>query len=86
MKVKKIPMRMCAVTRERFPKSELIRIVKTPQNEIKVDLTGKMNGHGIYIKKDKEVLMKAIKSNVLGRTLEANISSDVYEELENIIK
>ena len=52
MKVKKIPMRMCSVTREKFPKQELIRIVKTPEEEVKIDLTGKLNGHGAYIKKD----------------------------------
>ena len=56
MKVKKIPMRMCSVTRERFPKQELLRVVKTKEGEVKVDLTGKLNGHGAYIKKDLEVL------------------------------
>ena len=55
MKVKKIPMRMCSVTRERFPKVELLRVVRTPLDEVKVDLTGKLNGHGAYIKKDLEV-------------------------------
>ena len=48
--VKKIPMRMCIVTRERFPKKELLRIVKTEEG-IVADLTGKINGHGCYIKK-----------------------------------
>ena len=50
--LKKVPMRMCSVTRERFPKNELIRVVKTPLDEIKIDLTGKLNGHGAYIKSD----------------------------------
>ncbi len=85
MKVKKIPMRMCAVTKERFPKCELLRIVKTPQNEIKVDISGKINGHGIYIKKDLAVLAKAQKTNILARELEANIDNDIYKEIENII-
>ena len=62
MKVKKIPLRTCVVTKERFPKNELLRIVRTPDNEIKIDLTGKLNGHGAYIKKDLEVLEKAIKT------------------------
>ena len=52
MKVKKIPMRTCVVTNERFPKQELLRIVKTPEGLVKPDLTGKLNGHGAYIKKD----------------------------------
>ena len=60
--LKKVPMRMCSVTRERFPKNELIRVVKTPLDEIKIDLTGKLNGHGAYIKSDLEVLEKARKS------------------------
>ena len=86
MKVKKIPMRTCVVTNERFPKNELLRIVKTPEGEIKVDLTGKLNGHGAYIKKDEEVLNKAIKNKALERHLECSISSDVYEEIRKVIK
>ena len=85
MKVKKIPMRTCVVTNERFPKMELLRIVKTPEGEIKADLTGKLNGHGAYIKKDEEVLNKAIKTKALARHLECEISDEVYEEIRKII-
>lgn len=85
MKVKKIPMRMCSVTREKFPKSELIRIVKTPENEVKIDLTGKLNGHGTYIKKDLAVLEKAKKTKALNRALEIEIPEGIYTELEEII-
>ena len=86
MKVKKIPMRMCSVTRERFPKIELLRVVKTPENEVKVDLTGKLNGHGAYIKKDLEVLEKAKKSKTLARCLEIEVPDSIYQEIEKIIK
>ena len=86
MKVKKIPMRTCVVTNERFPKSELLRIVRTPEGEVKADLTGKLNGHGAYIKKDEEVLNKAIKNKALERHLECTITNEVYEEIRNIIK
>ena len=86
MKVKKIPMRTCVVTNERFPKGELLRIVRTPEGEIKADLTGKLNGHGAYIKKDEEVLNKAIKNKALERHLECSIDNDTYEEIRNIIK
>lgn len=86
MKVKKIPMRSCVVTQERLPKMELLRIVKTPEGEIKADLTGKLNGRGAYIKKDEETLDKAIKSRALERHLESSINSEVYEEIRNIIK
>ncbi len=85
MKVKKIPMRTCVVSNERFPKQELLRIVKTPEGDIKPDLTGKLNGHGAYIKKDEEVLNKAIKTKALERHLECEISNDVYEEIRKII-
>ena len=85
MKVKKIPMRTCVVSNERFPKGELLRIVKTPEGEIKPDLTGKLNGHGAYIKKDEEVLNKAIKTKALERHLECEINDSVYEEIRKII-
>ncbi len=85
MKVKKIPMRTCVVSNERFPKSELLRIVKTPDGEIKVDLTGKLNGHGAYIKKDEKVLDMAIKTKALSRHLECEINDEVYDEIRRII-
>lgn len=86
MKTKKIPMRMCAVTRERFPKQELLRVIVTKEGVVEVDPTGKKNGHGAYIKKDLEVLAKAKKSNALGRALEVEIKDEIYEEIEGIIK
>lgn len=86
MKVKKIPMRMCSVTRERFPKVELLRVVRTPEDIVKIDLGGKVNGHGAYIKKDLEVLDKAIKSKSLSKALECEIPASIYEEIEAIIK
>ena len=85
MSIKKIPMRMCSVTRERFPKNELIRVVKTPLDEIKIDLTGKLNGHGAYIKGDLETIEKAKKSKALDRALETTIPDSIYSELEEVI-
>ena len=78
-------MRMCSVTRERFPKQELLRIVRTPEDEVKVDLTGKLNGHGAYIKKDLEVLAKAKKTKSLARCLEIEVPDCIYTEIEEII-
>ena len=85
MKNKKIPMRMCSVTRERFPKSELLRIVKTPENTVCVDPTGKLNGHGMYIKKDLSVLDKAKKSKIISKSLECEVPDSVYEEISKLI-
>ena len=59
-------MRMCSVTRERFPKQELLRVVRTKEDEVKVDLTGKLNGHGAYIKKDLDVSAPYAINIVLG--------------------
>ena len=83
--MKKIPYRMCVVTRERFPKQELIRVVVNKEGIVTVDVTGKANGKGAYIKKDSEVLKKAKTTKVLDRTLNVTISDDVYNELESII-
>ena len=86
MKVKKIPMRMCSVTREKYPKVELLRVVKTPEGEVKVDETGKLNGHGAYIKKDLNVLEMAKKNKALNRALECEVPSEVYDEIKEIIE
>ena len=85
MKNKKIPMRSCAITREKLPKKELLRIVRTPEGNVLVDVTGKLNGKGAYIKKDITVLEKAKKTKILDKLLEVEISSDVYEEIGKII-
>lgn len=85
MKVKKIPLRTCVITKEKLPKQELLRVVKTPEGEVKIDLTGKMNGRGAYIKKDTTVLEKAKKAKALERHLECSINEEVYEEIKKII-
>lgn len=83
--MKKIPERTCVVSHEKLPKNELIRIVNNKEQGVIVDLTGKVNGHGVYIKKDMKVLNKAKKSNILEKSLETKIDSKVYEELEKVI-
>ena len=86
MKVKKVPLRTCIITKEQLPKQELLRIVRTPEGEVKADETGKLNGRGAYIKKDIEVLQKAQKSKILEKRLECSIEDSVYEEIKNIIE
>lgn len=85
MKIKKIPMRTCVISNEKLPKKELIRIVKNNENVVSIDLTGKANGHGAYIKKDIEILEKAKKTKKLDKYLETTIPDSIYKELENII-
>lgn len=83
--MKKIPMRMCVVTHEKLPKKDLLRIVKTDDGVV-VDLTGKVNGHGCYIKKDIETLNQAKKTKVLDKVLETTITDEVYNQIEELIK
>lgn len=85
MKVKKIPMRSCVVTREKLPKSELIRVVRTPEGNVIVDKTGRANGRGAYLKLDLAVIEKAKTSKALDRQLEIEIGENVYEELKSLL-
>lgn len=86
MKNRKIPMRTCVVTREKCEKKDLLRIVRTPEGEVLIDETGKMNGRGAYIKKDVEVVEKAKKSKAIERNLEVKINDDFYEKLIDFIR
>ena len=86
MKNKKVPLRTCIVTKENLPKSELLRIVRTPDGDIEVDETGKLNGRGAYIKKDLGVLESLQRSKLLEKKLECNIEDSVYEQIKNIIE
>ena len=79
MKIKKIPMRTCCVTREKFPKQELVRIVRTPEGNVVIDETGRTNGHGAYLKKDLQVIEKAIKTKSLNRALEAEVPNEIFD-------
>jgi hypothetical protein len=86
MKVKKIPLRTCVITKESLPKQELLRIVRTPEGNVEVDETGKVNGRGAYIKRDVQVLEKAQKSKALEKKLECKIEDSVYETIRKIIE
>ncbi len=85
MKAKKKPMRTCVVTKEKWEKKDLIRIVRTPEGQVLIDKTGKQNGKGAYLKLDSEVILKAKKNNALGRALNVEIPEEIYEELEKEI-
>ena len=85
MKSKKMPMRSCVVTREKLPKFELLRIVRTPEGNVLADKTGKLNGKGAYIKRDIAVLEKAKKSKILEKMLEVPISDEIYDKIGKII-
>lgn len=78
-------MRKCLASGESVPKKDLLRIVRTPEGEVKVDTTGKLNGKGAYLKKSLEALEIAKKKNLLSRALEVNVDEEVYKEIERVI-
>ena len=84
--MKKIPCRTCVITKEKLPKNELIRIVRTPEGNVVIDETGKLNGRGAYLKLDINVIDKAKSSKALNRVLEVEIPDSIYEELKSLIK
>lgn len=86
MKTKKIPMRMCLGCGEMRPKRELIRVVKTKEGEISLDLTGKKSGRGAYICKSVECFEKARKARKFERSFSCMISEDIYDSMEGELK
>ena len=76
---------MCTACREMKPKNELVRIVKTPEGDIKLDPTGKLNGRGAYICKSAECLKKAQKIGALSRAFGTEIPAEVFTELERVL-
>ncbi|SER60629.1 RNase P modulator RnpM [Lachnobacterium bovis] len=83
---KKIPLRRCVGCGEMFPKKELIRVIKTPEDEIVVDMTSKKNGRGAYICNNVECFSKAKKNKGLEKTLKSAISCETYDSLEKEIR
>lgn len=84
--MKKMPERTCVVTKEKTLKKDLLRVVRNKDGEVIVDLTGKANGRGAYLKKDLEVIKKAQQTKILDRILEINIPDIIYDQLIEIVK
>lgn len=82
---KKIPMRMCVGCREMKPKKELIRVVRSPEGEISIDLKGKKSGRGAYVCYDASCLKRALKQKQLDRALEVTITEDIAQTLTQSI-
>ena len=79
---KKVPMRQCVGCAEMKSKKELLRVIKTPEDEIVLDVTGRRNGRGAYICASMECLKNAQKRHGLERSLKVAIPTEVYENLE----
>ena len=82
MITKKVPMRQCTGCREMKSKRDMIRVIKTAENEICIDATGRMNGRGAYICPTMECLKQAMKSRGLERSLKTSIPDTVYQQME----
>mgnify|MGYP001131380798 CR=1 FL=1 len=85
MKTKKVPMRRCTGCMEMFDKRDLVRVVKSPDGEISLDLTGKKAGRGAYVCKNTDCFNKAIKKRAFERAFQMQISEEVYKTMEEEI-
>lgn len=82
MKSKKVPLRMCTGCGEMFDKRTLVRVVKSPQGEVSLDLTGKKAGRGAYVCNNLDCLKKARKKKAFERAFQMQIDEDVYNKME----
>lgn len=82
MKARKTPQRKCIATQEMFDKRDMLRIVRTPEGEVKIDPTGKAAGRGAYVSRSREAFDIVKKKRLLNRALKAEITDAMYEELE----
>ena len=78
---KKIPVRQCLGCREHKPKRELVRIVRSPEGQVSLDRSGRMNGRGAYLCHDPECLRRAVKARALERAFGTAVPDDVLERL-----
>lgn len=82
IKQRKVPMRTCVGCMESKPKKEFIRVVRAPDGTVSLDLSGKSPGRGAYLCRNPECLKKAAKAKRLERSLECEISEEIYKKLE----
>ena len=82
MQMRKVPMRMCTGCGQMKPKKELLRVVRTPENEIRLDRTGKASGRGAYVCHNIECLQKSRKARRLEKAFSCRIPDEVYDKME----
>ena len=86
IKERRLPIRRCTGCGEHFPKNTLVRVLRTPEGDITLDLLGKRSGRGAYICKKRECLAKARRSHRIEQSLECQISPEIYDRLEKEIE
>lgn len=84
--MKKVPLRRCAATGEMFPKKEMIRIVRSKEGEVSVDLTGKKSGRGTYVSKSEEAVETARQKRSIESQLKTAVADEVYDELIHAVR
>lgn len=83
---RKVPLRKCVATGDMLPKKEMIRVVRSKEGEVSVDVTGKKPGRGAYVSKSEQAVDIARKKNVLGYQLDVKIPDEIYDELLTLIR
>lgn len=83
--MKKVVIRKCVATGEQLEKKELIRVVRTPEKTVMIDLSGKANGRGAYLKRSVEAIEIAKKKKILNRALNVEVEDSIFEELRGLI-
>lgn len=81
MKQRRIPLRKCVACQEMMPKKELIRVVRSPENELSIDLTGKKSGRGAYLCGKLSCFKLVQKNKAFDRALKCTVDSEIYEQL-----
>lgn len=85
MKEKKIPLRMCVVTKERLPKKELIRIVRDNSGNVQIDETGRANGRGAYLKKELGIIEQVRRNRILDKHLDIEVPDSIFDKLKAML-
>ena len=83
---RKIPLRKCIATNEMKEKKEMVRVVRTKEGEVSIDVTGKKSGRGAYLSKNKDTILKARKKNILAGHLQAKVDDEIYDELLALVE
>lgn len=83
---RKVPLRRCVATNEMHPKKEMIRVVRSKEGEVSVDVTGKKSGRGAYVSKTEYAVNEAKRKNVLKHQLEVEVPEQIYEDLLAVIR
>lgn len=86
MQQRKVPMRKCVATNEMRPKKELVRIVRSKEGEISIDVTGKKSGRGAYLSKDTDCIIQAKAKRVLDHHLSTKVPDEIYDEIVRLIE